>query len=248
MARLPALAEAVAGFDFRPPSLIAQFGRQVRDDGLIVSRGKGTAASDMTFADAATFLMAVCGAYGPAGAKRAVLGLRELELFHSDDMDRDLLAQLPSGFAFLREGLNFGRVLEHMIAEAPALARWEASYLAREVVPQVAHEMAELSMGRMVEKVQGYPFRPGFARPLRIICHVPGIAAEIQIGWPWRQIVEKDALHLFYAADVAQPNACPNPTLLPIEVGVAQLAALREAVLTPSVQPRRKQKAQGSTA
>ena len=244
MARLPALAAALSPLDVRPESLLYAFARQLRDDGLIVSTGRGTAASDMTFRDAATFLLGICGAATPAGATEAVLRLRELSLFSPDKVDRSMVADLPEPLNFIPKAQTFGRVVEHLIEEAPIFRAWEEAYLRKPVYREVGAEATEYVLGRSIEKVRDRPatLQMGFARALRVICYAPGLAAEMSFGWPWRQYEDADAIHLHYGQAIAMKGYSPLATLIGIEVGVPQLLALHEAVATPSIRPKRPRK------
>ncbi len=239
MARLPALIDALARHDRRGYSTIAHIARQVRDNGLILSSKRGVGAAVMTVKDAATLLLATCGDSSPQGAVAAVHHLRSL-VPHPDDPNRDMQREdMPTWMDFLREKVGFADAVERLIANAPAIAEWHEAYMLEWEQPTSGVSEAEFSMQWMVVKsaAAGGSFRPGYARALRVVSYVPGLAAEIHLGRPWKGLEEVEAFHEHYApveAWEAAPasEAMPSQTdcLITIEVGLPTLLALHVAV------------------
>lgn len=245
MARLPALIDALARNDRRGQATIAHIARQVRDNGLITSTKRGAGASVMTFADAATLLLATCGDSSPQGAVAAVHNLRSL-VPHPTDPNRDMQREdMPEWMDFLREKIGFAEAVERLIANAPAIAAWHASYVEDWEQPVQGVSEAEFSMQWMVIKsvAAGGSFRPGYARALRVVSYVPGLAAEIHLGRVWKRLEEVEAFHEHYAPEVAwkqvsvtegeggaQEAMQQTDCLITIEVGLPTLLALHDAV------------------
>lgn len=237
MARLPALIDALAEQDPRGSATIAHIARRVRDAGLIVSNAPGAGAATMTYRDAATLLMAVCGDTSPLGAVAAVERMRTFVPVPSDDTTAMQREDLPAHFRWLLKQTGFSATLEEMIARAPDLAEWEAGYLdawAGDGAPTAAVWSMERSVARFKDVNQA--FRPGLARAVRVVCYVPGRAAEIHLGHLWRDLEESDAFHEYYAmpAPTTHKKAAPSPSepdaLITVEIGTATLLALHKAV------------------
>jgi hypothetical protein len=237
MARLPGLIRALALHDRRGEKTIAHIARQVRDAGLISSTKRGVGASSMTFADAATLLLAVCGDSSPQGAVVAVGNLRSLEPRPWDTVDALKREDLPERLEFLRGKMSFSETVERLIAHAPAIASWQSEYVSGEEPQESAASEAEYSMQRMVGKLAGFgPASAGYARLVRVVCYVPGVAAEVHLGRPWRQLEEDDAFHEYYAAPdgwnvSASGEDDASDCLITIEVGLPILLALHNAVV-----------------
>lgn len=121
MARLPALVEAIAAYDERSETLIAQYARVLRQNGDIVSDRAGLGAAVMTIDDATTLLMATLGAATPAAGPQAVAHLRRL---------RPLVADRSSDHHPLDviHGLPFEKALRHCIEKADEIERWAANH------------------------------------------------------------------------------------------------------------------------
>jgi len=237
MARLPALIRAIAQHDRRGEKTIAHIARQVRDAGLIASTKRGVGASVMSFADAATLLLAVCGDNSPQGAVTAVHNLRALQPLPWDDNDRMKREDLAEPLWFLRESMGFAGAVERLIEHAPAVARWQANYRGKERRRDGMSE-AEYSAFRMNEKLAAITSSgaPGYGRLVRVISYVPGTAAELHLGSPWLGLEEDDAFHEYYAphgraesdsSDMAATSDC----LISVEVGLPILLALHAAVV-----------------
>ena len=89
-------------------------------------------------------------------------------------------------------------------------------------------------------------FRPGYARALRVVSYVPGLAAEIHLGRVWKRLEEVEAFHEHYApagaweidaaggdppaSDGDSPTRPQSDCLITIEVGLPTLLALHDAV------------------
>lgn len=236
MARLPALVDAIAENDWRPKSLIQHFGKTVREAKLILSDKPGIAAADMTYADAATLLMAVGGSHNPAGAEQAVENLRALQRRPWDDIDRMKREDMPADLEFMRSEMAFTGVLETMIEKAEELEIWERAYLAGWDPDEKGS--AELrSMENMVAKATHglAPIVPGYAKALRVVFYQPGLAAEIHLGRSWKRIDEDDAFHEFYVAPLDRFNLRPpKDNIGTIEIGTSTLLALKKAVDRPT--------------
>ncbi|PIB90496.1 hypothetical protein CSW62_02270 [Caulobacter sp. FWC2] len=237
MARLPGLVRAIAEHDRRGEKTIAHIARQVRDAGLISSTRRGVGASIMAFSDAATLLMGVCGDSSPQGAVAAVHHLRSLQPLPWDRVDRMKREDLAPSLAFLRDTKGFAGTLEKLIEHAPEVERWHGTYAAKASEQEGLSE-AEFSARRVAKKLTSAVKRgtPGYGRLVRIVCYVPGVAAEIHLGNPWLSLGEDDAFHEYYAVpDRAAEDA--DATLMDcsitIEVGLPTLLALHEAVVRP---------------
>lgn len=240
MARLPALIDALALHDRRGRPTIAHIARQVRDAGLIASTKRGAGALVMTFAEAATLLLATCGDSSPQGAVAAVHNLRSL-VAHPDDPNRDMQREdMPAWMDFLREKVSFAEAVERLIANAPAIAKWHEAYMKDWAQPASGVSEAEFSMQWMVVKsaAANGSFRPGYARALRVVSYVPGLAAEIHLGRVWKRLDEVEAFHEHYAPasawggdpDDFTPTMPQTDCLITIEVGLPTLMALHDAV------------------
>ena len=239
MARLPALIEAIARHDRRGQATIAHIARQVRDEGLIRSSKRGVGAAIMTVKDAATLLLATCGDSSPQGTVAAVHNLRSL-VPHPDDSNRDMQREdMPAWMDFLREKVGFADAVERLIANAPAIAEWHEAYMTDWEQPTGGVSEAEFSMQWMVVKsaAAGGSFRPGYARALRVVSYVPGLAAEIHLGRPWKRLEEVEAFHEHYAPaeawsgpSKAEDAPAQTDCLITIEVGLPTLLALHAAV------------------
>lgn len=238
MARLPALVDAIAVHDWRPKSLIAHFGKTVRDTDLILSKKTGTAAVAMTYADAATLLMAVGGAHSPAGAKAAVEALRDMKPREIDRMKR---ADLAPELAFLRPNMTFGRTLETLIENAERIEQWERQYLLGEG-GESGLSAAEFSMLSMTKKMA--PLAPGYGKAVRVVFYPPGLAAEIHLGRMWLSLEEDNAFHETYFAAGDLLEVANKDILGTIEVGVPTLVALKRAVDAPNSVVKRPSKAE----
>lgn len=238
MARLPALVKAVAENDRRPHSLLVHFARMLRaDEPMIVSDRAGLGAQQMTVPDAVTLLMAVAGAFYPAGARDAVTNLRTLEPRPWDGFDEDGLELRAGGrLGFLEGRSSFAKTLEAMIVNAHRLADFERDYLASwdEEEKRGTSKSAEgYSMQRMVRKLspETDPYMPSYARVVRVVVYVPGLAAEIHCGRPWKQFDEGGSFHEFYAPP-PKPTAKTDrrDVMGTIEFGVPTLMALHKLV------------------
>lgn len=241
MARLPALVEAISQNDQRDEKLISHIARLTRDEGLIVSKGKGTAAAAMTFCDAATLLMAVGSARvamdAPDGV-RNLRSLRDLAPRDIDELDDQQSRFAQKELAFFSEPLHFAALLERMIENAPALATWEAEYLARTMAKKDGFTEEEFSVRRLIGLIdrQGDPIVPGFARPVRVLTYAPGVAAEVHLGWPWSAFGDREAIHRYF---LPEPGGERLPDLLiTFEIGTPTLLALHKAVVEPALNPR----------
>lgn len=239
MARLPALVDAIAAHDPRGHATIAHIARRVRDAGLIVSNAPGAGGAAMTYKDAATLLMAACGDTSPLGAVAAAERMRAFVPVPSDDLATMQREDLVEHFDWLRQRTGFADTLEQMIARAPELAEWEARYLEVWAADDSPPSGAVFSMERSVARFKdvNQAFRPGLARAVRVVCYVPGHAAEIHFGHMWRDLEEDDSFHEYYAAPSSTGSAAktqpvePEPDgLITVEVGVATLLALHSAV------------------
>ena len=239
MARLPALVEAISKHDLRGAQLIGHIARLVRDEELIVSRGRGTAAAAMTFADAATLLMAVGSSRIAMDAPQGVRNLRGLRLRPiDDDLDQEQGRFGDPRLSFFSQQLPFATLLERMIENAPALKAWEADYLARTDAKGSGLEEAEYGMRRLLDAVDRArdPVVPGFARAVRIVTYAPGCAAEVHLGWPWSTFSDREAVHRLFLPDV-EVEPVPD-VLIAFEIGTPTLLALFDAVNEPSLNPR----------
>lgn len=121
MARLPALVEAIAAYDERSETLIAQYARVLREKDNIISDRAGLGAALMTVDDATTLLMATLGAATPAAGPEAVAQMRRL---------KPLVAERYSGDHPLNviHGLPFETALRHCIKHAEDISEWAATF------------------------------------------------------------------------------------------------------------------------
>lgn len=121
MARLPALVEAIAAYDERSETLIAQYARVLREKDEIISDRAGLGAALMTVDDATTLLMATLGAATPAAGPDAVAQMRRLRPLvaerYSEDHPLDVI-----------HGLPFETALRHCIKHAKDISEWAATY------------------------------------------------------------------------------------------------------------------------
>ncbi len=236
MARLPALVDAIAENDWRPKSLIQHFGKTVREARLILSDKPGIAAADMTYADAATLLMAVGGSHNPAGAEQAVNNLRALDRRAWEEIDRMKREDMPAELAFLRPDMAFTDVLETMIQKADDLVAWEQDYLAGWDPDEKGSAELRSMEGMVTKAAQGLnPIVPGYAKAVRVVFYQPGLAAEVHLGRSWKRIDEDDAFHEFYVAPAERfDDRVPKDNVGTIEVGTSTLLALKKAVEKPT--------------
>lgn len=236
MARLPALVDAIAENDWRPESLIQHFGKTVREAKLILSDKPGIAAADMTYADAATLLMAIGGSHNPAGAEQAVENLRALVRRPWEKLDRMKREDMPAELQFLRPDMAFTGVLETMIEKADDLVTWERGYLAGWDPDEEGSAELRSMEGIVAKATQGLaPIVPGYAKALRVVFYQPGLAAEIHLGRSWKRIDEDDAFHEFYVAPAGRFDVrVPKDNVGTIEIGTSTLLALKKAVDRPT--------------
>lgn len=236
MARLPALVEAIAEHDYRPNSLIWHFGKTVRTAKLIVSEKTGTGAATMTYADAATLLMAVGGAASPAGAEQAVLNLRSLVHSRWDANDEMKREDLSDDLEFLRPEMTFGETLEAMIRHADEISHWEQKYI-QGSDPSDAEGFSGVDMERLASQAKRAmaPLAPSIVRPVQVTFYHAGLGAEIHMGRPWMRTVEDDAFHEFYVAPAERFSDAPRATSVgTFTVGAELLLALKSAVDRPT--------------
>ena len=234
MARLPALVDAIAAHDGRGRATIVHIARKVRDAGLIQSTTRGAGAAEMTCRDAAILLTAVNGHINPQGSVDGAQAFAQLRPATPDLIWKTQREDLSEKLKWLREPLSFLDTLERLIEHAHDLARWEADYLANPGDGSAQSE-AEFSMKRAVSRFDGVPggFRPGLSRPVRVIFYLPGIAAEVHIGWVWEDLSATNAFHEYYVPPPLGAGKQASPvldTLFPIEVGTPMLVALHDAV------------------
>lgn len=235
MARLPSLVRAIAEHDRRGEATIAHIARQVRDAGLISSTRRGVGASVMTFTDAATLLLGVCGDSSPQGAVAAVHNLRSLQPLPWDRVDRMKREDLSPSLTFLRDSTGFAGTVEKLIEHAPEIELWRKAYAAK-VAQQDGLSEAEYSARRVADKLASAVRNgtPGYGRLVRVVCYVPGVAAEIHLGSPWLSLGEDDAFHEYYAAperSADEPEIALMDCSITIEVGLPTLMALHDAVI-----------------
>lgn len=235
MPRLPALVDAIASHDRRGRPTIAHVARQVRNEGLIHSTTRGVGAATMTFADATTLLLAVIGDVSPQGAVAAVRKLRELEPAPADAADIAKREDLPQALDFLRPRRPFFDTVEALITNAPRLRDWHDAYIDDQSGEAVSGgSAAEVAMERMAGKFRaaGLRFDPSFARPFRLVCYVPGVAAEVHLGRPWDAIDDDDGFHEFFVPPKGRgtPGVTAGDCHIVVEVGVDMLLALHHAV------------------
>jgi hypothetical protein len=81
MARLPALIDALTAVDGRPRKAVDHVAREVREEGLIQTSGRGRAAAHMTAVDAAYLIIGLYAAATPGEAKAAARELSTLKGF-----------------------------------------------------------------------------------------------------------------------------------------------------------------------
>lgn len=236
MARLPALVDAIAENDWRPKSLMNHFGKTVRESKLILSEKPGIAASDMTYKDAATLLMAIGGSHSPAGAVQAVDNLKALERRPWREIDRMKREDIPAELEFMRPDTTFSGTLEVMIEKADELAVWEQAYLKGWDPDEPGSAELRSMEGLVAKATQGLaPVIPGYAKVVRVVFYQPGLAAEIHLGRTWKGIDEDDAFHEFYVAPADRfKDMGPKDNVGTIEVGTATLLALKKAVDRPT--------------
>lgn len=244
MARLPALVKAVADNDRRPLSLITHFARMLRaDEPMIVSDKAGLGAQHMDVKDAVTLLMAVTGAYNPAGAREAVSNLRTLIPRPWDSFDEDGAELRQDGdLEFLHTRASFAETLGLMITNAHRLAAFELDYQKAWDDEKGDPNSAEgFSMERMVRKLDPKtdPYRPSYARIVRVVVYAPGLAAEIHCGRPWKQFDEGGTFHEFYAPPPTVEKATERDVLGTIEFGVPTLLAMNALVAPEPTAPYR---------
>lgn len=236
MARLPALIDAIVETDPRGRPTITHIARLVRDAALIDSTTRGAGAAKMTYRDAATLLMAVCGEINPLRSVSAANRLRTLVPAPADEMRLAQAEDLPKHFEWLREPVGFAVALERMIERAPQLAKWEEAYLAQGRDSASATDEGfslERSIARFAQSAGG--FKPGISRPVRVVFYVPGIAAEIHVGMVWSDVSENDAFHEYFVPPAGANGSLGGldavyDAMIPIEVGTATLLALHHAV------------------
>lgn len=236
MARLPALVEAIAQHDYRPRSLIWHFGKTVRTAKLILSEKTGTGAADMTYADAATLLMAVGGAASPAGADLAVSNLRSLVHSPWDAIDEMKREDLSDDLDFMRPEMTFGVALETMIEHADKIWRWEKTYI-QHSDPSDADGVSGIDMERLAEQARRAmaPLAPSIVRPVQVTFYHTGLGAEIHMGRPWMRTMEDNAFHEFYVAPADRFLDAPGATSVgTFTVGADLLLALKNAVDRPT--------------
>ena len=224
MAGIPALVEALAPLDPRGRATIAQFSREVRNAGLIKSEKRGRGGATVTFKDAATLLLAVCGSPQPSGAAEAVQRLWSLRLTADDRIDRLKRADLPERLAFLGDRLLFGETVERLIENAPVLEAWAEEYLANWFPDEPQQSAAAFSMNRMAVRNGGR----GAAQPVRIVCYFPAPFAEIHLGFPWAALDEDDAYHGYFGRPAEVSGA---GVTMSIEAHVEALVSLHRAVI-----------------
>jgi len=241
MARLPALVEAIAQHDYRPRSLIWHFGKTVRTAKLILSEKTGTGAADMTYADAATLLMAVGGAASPASAEQAVSNLRSLVHSPWDAIDEMKREDLSDVLGFMKPEMTFGVALETMIRHADEVERWEADYIRRSDRSDAdGHSGFDMERLALQAKRAMAPLTPSIVRPVQVIFYHAGLGAEIHMGRPWTRTVEDDAFHEFYVAPTDRFLDAPTATNVgTFTIGADLLLALKSAVDRPTKVIRR---------
>lgn len=241
MARLPALVEAIAEHDYRPRSLIWHFGKTVRTAKLILSEKTGTGAADMTYADAATLLMAVGGAASPAGAEQAVSNLRALVHSPWDAIDEIKREDLSDDLGFMKPEMTFGTALETMIKHADKISRWEKHYVKRSDRSDAdGHSGVDMERLASQAKTAMAPLTPSIVRPVQVIFYHAGLGAEIHMGRPWTRTVEDNAFHEFYVAPGDRFLESPSATTVGTHtVGADLLLALKSAVDRPTKVIRR---------
>lgn len=236
LARLPALVDAITAHDPRGRPTIAHIARQVRNAGLIESTKRGAGAAKMTFRDAAILVIGAYGDTNPAGAVEAVERMRAFTPEAPDTHAANKAADLPSHFTWLRDAGGFAETLEKMIERAPGMQPWAEKYVGSCSEEKGLSE-ADYSMRRAADRLRlpAIGFTPAFARAVRVVFHQPALAAEIHLGWVWRELEEDDAFHQYYAhpdvwtadrvaGDVREDN------LITMEVGLPSLLALHHAV------------------
>lgn len=236
MARLPALVDAIAAHDPRERPTLAHIARQVRNAGLIESTKRGAGAARMTFRDAATLVIGAYGDTNPAGAVGAVERMRAFTPEAPDMLAANKAEDLPEHLIWLRDAGGFADTLEKMIERAPELQSWAKQYVDFWSGASGLTE-ADYSMRRAANRLRlpAIGFTPAFARAVRVVFHQPALAAEIHLGWVWRELEEDDAFHQYYAhpdvwtadrpaGDVREDN------LITMEVGLPSLLALHYAV------------------
>ena len=82
MATLSHLVQTIAKIEGIDPATVSQFARNVREAGLITTRGRGTSAAMMGVTNAANLLIAVNASETARDAPKAVRSYRRLELLY----------------------------------------------------------------------------------------------------------------------------------------------------------------------
>jgi hypothetical protein len=101
MARLSELVQTVAKVEGMDPATVGLIARNVREAGLIATRGRGPSAAKMNLADATNLLIAVNATVTAWEAAQAVRNYRQLEVSklraRLGDTLEQLIAAAPSG-------------------------------------------------------------------------------------------------------------------------------------------------------
>lgn len=131
MATLPQFVDTLAELDpLRDKSQIHQFGRAMREAGLIPGGKRGLGAPDLSAQHVTSLLLGTFGGYSQAQSPNVVSQLRRLTLFEGELEykvgDDDAFKAKIEGSALaniLKKADNFGEAIENLIICAPIIAR-----------------------------------------------------------------------------------------------------------------------------
>jgi len=115
MTTLPQLIDALAKVDGRDHATLTQFGRVLREAGLLPTGKRGGGAPRMSPETGATILMATQGAFMPKDGPKAVTDIRSYELC---DTFPD---EIPYPFSKISDCQNCGEAMAELISIVPEI-------------------------------------------------------------------------------------------------------------------------------
>ena len=124
MAKLPDLVSTLAARDERDPTTLEQFGRLLREDGVLPQSKRGFGASHMTAANAADLFMAVNGCSHPKDGPETVKRFRALRL-----EARQVVVSEGSPFEAVAQAETFGEALAQLINDMPAVVDYLKAHI-----------------------------------------------------------------------------------------------------------------------
>lgn len=120
MAKLPALIRALVPLDGREQTALELIARTVREAGFIATTKRGSGASEMTAADAASLLIGANAAQSLRAAPQAVRQFRALRRLGRPDGEAETMPN-GTGHKLIRDAETFGEALEALIKHLPNL-------------------------------------------------------------------------------------------------------------------------------